>query len=99
MSRRRAARSQRVATPPPSQPVHPTPSPQPWKRSQSVGSPKTITIKVDPINREYTPEQLKREMELVEHIQALQADPSLAHGDPDKTRETVERLLRFHHGH
>lgn len=98
MSRRRASRSQRVATPPSPQPVHPAPTLQRQKQSQSVGSPKTIVIKVDPVNREYTPEQWKREMELVERIQALHADPSLAYQDPSKTRDTAEELLRFHHG-
>lgn len=98
MSRRRATRSQRVTTPPPPQPVHPAPTLQPQKRPQSVGSPKTIVIKVDPLNRQYTPEQWKREMELVERIQALHADPGLAYQDPSKARDAAEELLRFHRG-
>ncbi len=99
MSRRRAARSKRVATPPPSPPVHPpAPTPQPRKKPQVAGSTNSIIISVDPANRLYTPEQWKREMELVERIQALHADPSLAYQDPSKTRDAAEELLQFHRG-
>lgn len=89
MSRRRATRSKRVVTPP-------APASLPYKPPQSSYAPKQIIIWAsDESEQNIGPSRAIQQIQ-AEKVRKNLQDPANAWGDPERTREAAERLIKLH---
>lgn len=96
MSRRRAARSPRAATPSPPSPARLATTSRPPKVAQNNHAPKTIILRADEDSGQSTAEFRSIQAAQAEKIRKNLEDPANARGDPEKTTQAVLRLLDFH---